>query len=136
MWYNVFTIIIQGEGIMEKRNTEAFQKWLAKYRYTEIDIIRCRKMQSMSIMETENTFGISCVSVCGFINNDVARLGGDIKQHYDESKDVYYKRVYDILIICCELMDSVNEILADEGAWSSGYFQKRINEWRDEKIKN
>ena len=61
MWYNVFTIIIQGEGIMEKRNTEAFQKWLAKYRYTEIDIIKCRKMQSMSIMETENTFGISCV---------------------------------------------------------------------------
>lgn len=122
--------------IMERRDTAAFQRWLAKTKNTELDIIKCRKMQSLSITESENTFGISSVSVCGFENNDVIKLGGEIKQQYDESKEVYYNRVYDILIICCELMDAVNEIMIDEGAWSAGYFQKRLTEWRDEKIKS
>ena len=120
---------------MEKRDTTEFQKWLAKYKNTELDIIKCRKMQSMTITESESTFGIATISVCGFQNNDVITLGSNIKQHYDESREDYYKRVYDILMVCGELMDSVNEILADEAAWTGGYFQKKFMEWGQEKLK-
>ena len=114
---------------MGKYNTDAFFRWLGKSKATEHDIIRCRKMQNMSLSETENSFGITTISVCGFINNDVVKLGGELKQQYDEDKMAYYQRVYDILVVCCDLMDSVNEILADEGAWSAGYFKGRIDEW-------
>ena len=120
---------------MEKRDTTEFQKWLAKYKNTEWDIIKCRKMQSMTITESESTFGIATISVCGFQNNDVITLGSNIKQHYDESREDYYKLVYDILMVCGELMDSVNEILADEAAWTGGYFQKKFMEWGQEKLK-
>lgn len=118
---------------MKKTDSGDFLKWLEKSKCTEKDIIGCRKMQSMSISETETTFGISTISVCGFIRNDVVKLGGDIKQRYDESKPAYYDRVYNILIICARLMDSVNEILADHGAWGAGYYEKKIDQWKSGK---
>lgn len=118
---------------MSKYDNTEFLHWLQKSKATEHDIIDCRKMQSASLSETENTFGITTISVCGFINNDVVRLGGDIRQHYDEDKATYYERVYRILIICCELMDSVNAIIADEGAWSDGYFTNRLEKWMEKK---
>ncbi|MDD6157246.1 MAG: hypothetical protein PUB52_09570 [Lachnospiraceae bacterium] len=118
---------------MSKYDNSDFLHWMEKSKITEHDIIDCRKMQSSSLTETENTFGITTISVCGFINNDVVRLGGDIKQHYDESKEAYYERVYRILIICCELMDDVNEVIADEGAWSPGHFVKKLNQWKESK---
>ncbi len=118
---------------MIKGSDEDFQKWLAKSKCTELDIIKCRKMQSMSIVENDNTFGIGDISVCGFENMDVVQMGGLIKQHYDEDKKAFYERVYGILNVCGQLMDSVNEIMADEGAWSAGYFQKKFKEWYDGK---
>lgn len=118
---------------MEKFDSEVFFKWLEKVKCTETDIIRCRKMQYMSITESETTFGITTVAVCGFIDNDVVRLGGDIKQRYDEQKTDYYERAYTILMICAQLMDSVNVVLADYGAWGEGYFQKKMQEWKDSK---
>lgn len=119
---------------MRKHDSGEFLHWLDKTKNTEFDIIKCRKMQSPSLSEVENTFGITTISVCGFINNDVVKLGGDIKQHYDEDKPTYYKRVYEILGVACELMDSVNAILADEGAWSATYFHDRLEKWLEQKL--
>ena len=127
-------ICVKGSYVnMANRDNRDFFKWLEKSKSTEFDIIKCRKMQSMNLMESENTFGISSISVCGFINNDVVKLGGEIRQQYDEDKQTYYERVYKILIVCCELMDSVNEILVDEGSWSAGYFKERLRAWKEEK---
>lgn len=114
---------------MIKYDSQDFLRWLETTRFTEYDIIKCRKMQSASITETENAFGISTISVCGFDHMDVIKLGGEIKQRYDEDKTAFYKRAHSILGICCELMDSVNEVLADEGAWSAGYFQGQLEKW-------
>ena len=119
---------------MEEQDKVNFSRWLIKSNCTELDIIHCRKMQSMSITEAENTFGITTLSVCGFEHNDMLLLGGEIKQQYAETKEAYYNRVFGILLICAKLMDSVNEILADEGAWSTGYFEKRFSDWHSEKI--
>ena len=120
---------------MAKQDNTAFFRWLEKTKNTEADIIKCRKMQSPTLSESENAFGISTISVCGFIHNDVVKLGDEIKQQYDESKPAYYQRVYDILIVASRLMDSVNEILVDEGAWGAGYFENKLNEWKAQKDK-
>lgn len=114
-------------------NQQDFFKWLEKSKANEFDIIKCRKMQSSSLTETENTFGIKSIQICGFINNDVVKLGGEIKQKYDESNEAYYKRVYDIISVCCGLMDSVNQILVDEGAWGKDYFQNKLDGWYKKK---
>jgi len=119
---------------MERHDTRAFYRWLEKSKGTEFDIIKCRKMQFLSLAESQNTFGIRTLSVCGFINNDVVTLGSEIKQQYDESAEDYYNRAFDILAVCCELMDAVNEILCDEGAWSAGYFQGKLEEWKSERL--
>lgn len=118
---------------MEQRNTTEFFKWLAKTKCTETDIIKCRKMQAINITENENIYGISTIIVCGFLNNDVVKLGGEIKQKYDENKQQYYQRVAEILAICCDLMDAANEILVDEGAWGEGYFRTKLEEWKRKK---
>lgn len=111
-----------------------FWNWLKKYNFTEEDIIHCRKMQSVNIMENENVYGISSVNVCGFLNNDVLKLGGEIKQQYSEDKRSYYERCYGIYEICAKLMDSVNEVLGDEGSWGKDYFAHKFVEWRDKSI--
>ena len=116
-------------------NHKDFFRWLEKSKATELDIIKCRKMQSPSFSETSNIYGIRSIQICGFINNDLVKLGGEIKQQYDESEAAYYKRVYDIVNVCCVLMDSVNEILVDEGSWSKGFFQKKLQEWLKDKLK-
>ena len=108
--------------------SEDFLKWMEKTKCTELDVIRARKLQNISITETENTFGITTISVCGFLNNDVTQFQ-PIVQHYDESKPDFYKRAYGVMAIGCELMDSVNEILRDDGAWSPEYFSKKLEEW-------
>lgn len=117
---------------MEYVDATDFFKWLEKSNFTESDIIHCRKMQYFNIVESENVYGISGVSVCGFINSDVVKMGNEIKQHYSESKKDYYERVYRIMCVCANLMDSVNEILKDEGSWGIDYFHKKFKEWKDE----
>lgn len=118
---------------MSECDTKDFFKWLEKSKATEADVINCRKMQSVSFTESENIYGITTISVCGFINNDVVKLGGEIRQQYDEKKGDYYDRVYRILFVCSELMDAVNGILVDEGSWGKDYFQVKLKEWREKK---
>lgn len=118
---------------MENQDLTAFYNWIKKSKIDEHDIIRCRKMQSMSISETSNAYGIVTISVSGFYNNDFIKLGEEIRQYYSENKETYYKRVYTILGVCSDLMDSVNGILQDEGSWSSDYFRSRIDSWYKEK---
>ncbi len=115
-----------------KKSAEEFSKWMEKTKCTEMDVIQARKLQNISITETENTFGISTLSVCGFLNNDVTQFQ-PIVQHYDESKPDFYKRAFEVMAIGCELMDSVNEILRDEGAWSPEYFTNKLEEWAKSK---
>ncbi|MCR5273322.1 MAG: hypothetical protein K6E13_10140 [Lachnospiraceae bacterium] len=117
-----------------KHDINEFEHWLKKSKATETDIINCRKMQSLSLMEKKNAYGINSVSVCGFINNDVVKLGGDIVQRYDESLEDFYKRAYRILIICCELMDAVNAIMTDAGSWGPDYFQTKLTNWINSKL--
>jgi len=117
-----------------KHDINEFNNWLKKSKATELDIINCRKMQSLSLMEMKNPYGINTVAVCGFINNDVVKLGGDIVQRYDENIEDFYRRAYRILITCCELMDAVNAILVDTGSWGANYFQDKLNEWLKEKL--
>lgn len=119
---------------MENLDTTEFFKWLEKTKSTEHDIINCRKMQSLSIAESENAFGINKVSVCGFIHNDVVQLGGEIVQRYDEDKAQFIDRAFKIFMVSAALMDSVNGILCDEGAWGADYFTRRLTEWRDKKL--
>lgn len=114
--------------------TNDFFKWLEKYHITEGDILACRKMQSMNIVEKENVYGISGVSVCGFQKNDLVQLGGEIKQKYSEPKKEYYERCYGIFLICARLMDAANEILLDEGSWGKGYFQEKFTKWLEESL--
>lgn len=118
---------------MAFRYNNEFNKWMKKSQITEIDIINCRKMQSFTITEGTNAFGISYVSVSGFFNNDFVKLGEELRQQYDETPMQFYERAYGVLIICCELMDSVNGILCDEGSWSLDYFQNKLNSWIEKK---
>lgn len=118
---------------MAYRDSKEFYRWMKKSKVTEIDIINCRKMQSVTMTEDTNAFGISSVAVSGFLNNDFVKLGEEIRQQYDETPQQFYQRAYDILIICSELMDSVNGILCDEGSWSSDYFQTKLNGWIEKK---
>ncbi|MCR5468968.1 MAG: hypothetical protein K6F37_08415 [Lachnospiraceae bacterium] len=118
----------------QNHDLSEFNRWLEKSKGTELDIINCRKMQSVSLVERKNAFGIYTVAVCGFVNNDMVKLGGDIVQRYDESLEDFYKRAYRILLICSELMDAVNEVLVDTGSWGAHYFQDKLNEWFKEKI--
>lgn len=111
-----------------RKSSEEFLRWMEKAKVTELDVIAARKLQNMSITETENMFGITSISVCGFLNNDVTQFQPMV-QHYDESKEDFYKRVYGVMAIACELMDSVNEILRDDGAWSPEYFTNKLQDW-------
>lgn len=121
---------------MEQKEQKEFFAWLRKTKFTELDIINCRKMQSVSIVENENIFGISTISVCGFINNDVVKVGAEIKQQYSENKHDFYERAFSILHICAKLMDSVNGVLADEGSWTNSYFEEKFVEWKNKSLKN
>ena len=49
---------------------KTFKEWLQKSKITELDVIKCRKMQSVSIAETENAYGITTISAGGVIDND------------------------------------------------------------------
>lgn len=118
---------------MAEHNTANFFKWLEKSNLTEHDIIKCRKMQSFTISENSNAFGITTITASGFLHNDYIQLGPEIKQHYSETKEDYLDRVFDIYYVCAELMDAVNDVLADEGAWSDNYFRTRVFDWRKSK---
>ena len=118
---------------MAEHNTKKFFQWLEKSKLTEHDIIKCRKMQSFTISETSNAFGITTISASGFYNNDYIQLGPEIKQQYAETREDFYDRVFEIYYVCGELMDAVNDILQDEGSWSDNYFRNRIYDWRKSK---
>ena len=74
---------------MAEHNTANFFKWLEKSNLTEHDIIKCRKMQSFTISENSNAFGITTITASGFLHNDYIQLGPEIKQHYSETKEDY-----------------------------------------------
>ena len=114
---------------MNDQDITAFYNWIKKSKVTEYDIIACRKMQSLSFSESSNAYGIITLSVSGFYNNDFVKLGEEIRQYYSETPEDFYKRVYVILGVCSDLMDSVNGILHDEGSWSADYFRSKLDAW-------
>ena len=120
---------------MAEHNTANFFKWLEKSNLTEHDIIKCRKMQSFTISEKSNAFGITTITASGFYNNDYIQMGPEIKQQYAEMREDFYDRVFDIYYVCAELMDAVNDVMQDEGSWSKDYFRGRIFEWRKSNYK-
>ena len=113
---------------------KTFKEWLQKSKITELDVIKCRKMQSVSIAETESAYGITTRSAGGFSDNDYVKVGEPIKQHYAESKEEYYKRVHTVMIVSADLMDAVNGVLADEGSWGPDYFHQKVEHWYSEKM--